>query len=671
MRDTENWGSRWYPGAGIYRNVRLVKTDPVHVAQWGTFITTPHVGDDSGVARVEVTVENNTDSDVAATVRNTIYKKTADNNPVKVAEAVEERINIAPGKQQKSAREITVPQPEKWDIDNPALYLCRTEIVVDGKTVDTYETPFGFRTIEFAARDGFHLNGKRVQIQGVCNHHDLGALGSAVNKSAIRRQLKIMKEMGCNAIRTSHNPPAPELLELCDEMGLVVMCEAFDCWIHGKKPHDYSDIYAEWHKKDLEAMVTHFRNHPSIIIWSTGNEVAEQGSLNPAKELHDIVKAVDTTRPVSCGVWNPAAKSDFRKGVDIFGLNYCIRKYAALMKYPGNENLPFFSSESSSCISSRGEYFFGMKRSDFQITSYDTDCPGWGCIPDAEFKALDQNPAFAGEFVWTGFDYLGEPTPYNNDMSNLLNIHDKDPEKIARMKKELEELGKIRSPSRSSYFGIVDLAGFPKDRFYLYQARWRPELPMVHILPHWNWPDRVGKVTPVHVYTSGDEVELFLNGKSLGKKKKGKFEYRLRWDDAVYQPGELKAVAYKDGRKWAETVMKTTGKAAGLKLSADRATIEADGADLAYITVKVVDKDGLTVPRTKNHLKFSIVGPGEIVAVDNGDATSFEPFQATERDAYNGLALVIVRSKKGETGKISVKADSDGLKSGLISVTAK
>jgi beta-galactosidase len=307
----------------------------------------------------------------------------------------------------------------------------------------------------------------------------------------------------------------------------------------------------------------------------------------------------------------------------------------------------------------------------FQISSYDVDAPGWACTPDEEFSALDHNPGFAGEFVWTGFDYLGEPTPYNNDLSNLLNIHDKDPAKMAAMKEELEKLGRIRCPSRSSYFGIVDLAGFPKDRYYIYQARWRSELPMAHILPHWNWPDRVGQVTPVHVYTSGDSAELFLNGNSLGRKTRGPFDYRLRWDDVVYQPGELKVVAYKNGRRWATDVVKTTGEPAKLALAADRTTIAADGADLSYITVRVTDKSGLTVPSANNEINFTIAGPGEIIATDNGDATSFVSFQSPDRPAFNGLALAIVRSQKGESGAITVSAQSDALAAAKVTIHSK
>ncbi|MCI0500110.1 MAG: DUF4982 domain-containing protein [Planctomycetales bacterium] len=674
--DTEKWGSRWYPGAGIYRHVRLVKTNPVHAAHWGIFVTTPELTDAMGKVNISVNVENQGDAAARTAVRAEIRELAADGVPGRVVgQSSEQVVVVGPGGSVQTILECTVTKPKRWNLENPARYVARTVVSVADKIVDRQDTPFGFRTFEFKHDDGFHLNGKRVQINGVCNHHDLGALGAAFNRRAAERQLEILKAMGCNAIRTSHNPPAPELLDLADRMGFLVQCEAFDCWTAGKKANDYARLFPQWHKRDLQAMVRHFRNHPSIIMWSTGNEVGEQDSLNPAKELHDIVHAEDPTRPVSAGVWDGAARSDFRFGVDVQGLNYAIGTYSELLAFPGNENRPFYASESSSCISSRGEYFFPVKRGNdsrvnFHISSYDVDAPGWACTPDEEFTVLDQNPGFAGEFVWTGFDYLGEPTPYNNDMSNLLNIHDKDPAKMAAMKKELEELGKIRVPSRSSYFGIVDLAGFPKDRYYLYQARWRPDLPMAHILPHWNWPDRAGLVTPVHVYTSGDSAEIFLNGESLGKKTRGRFEYRLRWDEVKYQPGELTVIAYKNGKPWATETMKTTGPAAKLALSADRSRIKADGQDLSFITLRITDADGLTVPRADNLVTFSIEGPGEIVATDNGDPTSFVPFRSHRRPAFNGLALVIVRAKKGQSGSVTVTAAADGLTAAAATITA-
>lgn len=665
--DTMKWGSRWYPGAGLYRNVWLVKSDPVHFAHWGIRVTTPQVTDAQGQVQVVAEVENQSAAAVTATVQTEIL----DPSGQIVAKSPPTALSIAIGQTSSVPSVSSVVHPLRWDLATPRLYTARTTVSVGGRAVDTQDTPFGFRTLAFTARDGFQLNGRRVQINGVCNHHDLGPLGAAMNTRALERQFEILREMGCNSVRTSHNPPAPELLELADRMGFLVMCEAFDCWSGGKTGNDYSRLYANWHARDLRAMVRHFANHPSVFLWSTGNEVSEQGSLNPAKELRDIIHAEDPTRPVTAGVWDGAGRSEFRFGVDVFGLNYGIGHYGGLLKHPGNEDKPFLASESSSCISSRGEYFFGTHRADFQISSYDLDHPGWACPPDDEFSALDHNPAFMGEYVWTGFDYLGEPTPYNSDMSNLLNIHDQDPVRLAALKKELEELGRIRVPSRSSYFGIVDLAGFPKDRFYIYQARWRPELPMAHLLPHWNWPERLGQVTPVHVYTSGDEAELFLNGKSLGRKKKAEFTYRLRWDDVIYEPGALKVVAYRKGREWATDTVKTTGPAAKLLAHADRAQIRADGLDLSFVTVTVADQAGALVPRSHQQLAFTLEGPGEIVAVCNGDAASFEPFQAAKIKAFNGLALVIVKGVPGKSGALKLRAASPGLQPAELNLTSK
>ncbi len=666
--DTVNWDSRWYPGAGIYRHVRMVKTNPIHVGLWGTYVTTPKITESAGQVKIAVAVDNRSKDAVEAKVLTDIYEYSSKNEVgKKVASCEESSIAIPAGGSTTATLVGSVEKPRLWDIATPNRYLARTVVSVGGKEVDAYDTPFGFRTLEFTARDGFKLNGKRVEVYGTCNHHDLGALGSAVNLRATERQLEILKEMGCNALRTSHNPPSPELLDLADRMGFLVQDEAFDCWKRGKGAKDYSQFYDAWHVKDLQAMVRRDRNHPSVFMWSIGNEIAEQNMPEFSKHLAEIVHAEDPTRPVSagCNNANAAIDSGFAKYLDTMGINYNLRVYARFLSHPDYQEKPLHGSETSSCISSRGEYFFPVKRgreaeANFQISSYDVHAPGWAYAPDDQFKTLDENPATFGEFVWTGFDYIGEPTPYNSDTTNLLNFQD--PAQKAEMQKQLEELGKIKVPSRSSYFGIIDLAGFPKDRYYIYQARWRPELPMAHLLPHWNWPERVGQVTPVHLYTSGDEAELFLNGKSLGRKKMGKFEYRIRWDDVVYEPGELKVVAYKDGKKWAEDTMKTTGEPAAVAMTADRSKLTADGEDLSFVTVRIADTNGLTVPRSKNLVKFKVEGPAEIAAVDNGDATSFEPFQASQRLAYNGLCLVILRTKPGETGKVRLTAESEGLK---------
>jgi len=668
--------SRWYPGGGIYRNVWLVKTSTVHVGQWGVYVTTPEVTSADTRVDLKVTVDNRSATEAGVTIQTAIYPLNPAGEKVgkPVASTMPVRMKIAAGSSATGGLSTTVHKPKFWSLQRPSLYAAVTTVKQDGKVVDRYETPFGIRTIRFDAEKGFILNGQPVRLNGVCNHHDLGALGAAVHTRALERQIELLKEMGCNAIRTSHNPPAPELLDLCDRMGMVVMDEAFDAWKRAKKRNDYHLLFDDWHEKDWRAQIRRDRNHPCVVLWSTGNEIGEQGSPEGHKisaALTGIAHEEDPTRPAIAGCNNlQAGYNGFQATVDVFGYNYKPNEYGTFRQR--NPALPLIGSETASCISSRGEYFFPVSenkaegKADFQMSSYDLYAPRWATPPDTEFKGQDRFPFVAGEFVWTGFDYLGEPTPYSNDMSNLLNFTD--PVEQARLAKELQELGKIKVPSRSSYFGILDLCGFKKDRFYIYQARWRPERPMAHLLPHWNWPDRVGQVTPVHVYTSGDEAELFLNGKSLGRKKIGPYEYRLRWDDVKYQPGELKVVAYKKGKRWASEVMKTTGPAAKVVLKADRSTIQADGQDLSFITVTVADKDGLMVPRSKNRIRFEIAGPGEIVATDNGDATSHESFQSKERNAYNGLCLVIVRIQAGQPGTITLKAHSDGLKGAEIAI---
>jgi beta-galactosidase len=652
--------SRWYPGGGIYRNVWLVKTETVHVGHWGTYVTKDNAPMKTDAARMnlQVSVDNDTANDVVVSLRNEIFKLGTDNKAGKaVSRQVTPDVKVAAHSTQTNKTWAVINKPELWSLEKPQRYLLVTTVERDGKALDRYETPFGVRTIEFTATNGFLLNGKRVPLNGVCDHADLGALGTVVNTRGLERQIEILKEMGCNAIRTSHNPPAPELLDLCDRMGMLVMDESFDCWKRAKKPNDYHLLYDAWHEKDWRAELRRDRNHPSIILWSIGNEIPEQGRPEGpamAAELSRIAHEEDPTRPTTAACNDTrSAYNGYGTNLDVFGYNYKPGEFGKFRK--ANPNQPVYGSETSSCISSRGEYFFPFTpnknggQADFQMSSYDIYSPGWATLPDWEFKGQDQFPFSAGEFVWTGFDYLGEPTPY----------------------KELEDRGNKGVPSRSSYFGIIDLAGFKKDRFYLYQARWRPELPMAHILPHWNWPNRIGEVTPVHVYTSGDEAELFLNGKSLGRKKKEQYQYRIIWNDVSYQPGELKVVSYKNGKKWATEVMKTTGPAQKLTMQPDRAKIQADGKDLSYVTVTVADKSGLMVPRSKNHIQFSVEGPGEIVATDNGDATSLVSFQSPERDAYNGMALVIVRAKPGQAGNIILKAKADGLESCETKIAAR
>jgi beta-galactosidase len=648
--DNPPTSSRWYPGGGIYRNVWLIQTAPVHAGHWGIYVTTPKVDNKAATVKIQMTVDNDSRSDSRISVKNEIYELKADDERGKDVASIETGVlDVAAGSKSSCVTQIRFKHPKLWNLETRSRYVVVTSILQNGNMLDQSETPFGIRTIEFTATNGFLLNGRRVQIKGVCDHHDLGAIGTAINVRALQRQIEILQQMGCNAIRTSHNPPAPELLDLCDKMGMLVMDESFDCWELGKTTNDYHLLFDDWHEKDWRAELRRDRNHPSIILWSIGNEVAEQlTSRGPeiGAELTRIAHEEDPTRPTTAACnHGEAGFNGFQNAVDVFGYNYRPAQYAEFHK--ANPDKPLFGSETASCTSSRGVYFFpvtdnkagGMGQ--YQMSSYDLYSPHWAMTPDREFEGDDSNPFVAGQFVWTGFDYLGEPTPYYGD----------------------------QAPSRSSYFGIIDLAGFPKDRFYLYQSYWRPDFPMAHIVPQcWNWPGRAGQITPVFVYTSGNEAELFLNGKSLGRKKKGAYEYRLRWDDVVYEPGTLKVVAYKKGRTWAADTIETTGPAAELLLSADREKITADGKDLSYITVKVTDKNGLLVAQADNPIRFDISGPGEFVAADNGDPTDLTAFPSRQRNAFNGLALVIVRSKPGEHGTIHLRARSDNLTEATIAI---
>jgi beta-galactosidase len=643
--------SRWYPGGGIYRNVWLVKTSPVHVGHWGTYVTTPSVNAAVAKVNIQVTLDNDGDSPANLSIQNEIYVLKADGDKGRKVDSITSSPSSVPAHQSQAFEtEMDIKNPKLWTLENPRRYVVVTSIEEHGKCVDTYETPFGVRTIKFDADQGFFLNGQHVRLNGVCDHADLGALGTAVNVSALQRQVEILKEMGCNAIRTSHNPPAPELLDLCDRLGILVMDESFDCWEKGKRHNDYHVLFDDWHEKDWRAELRRDRNHPSIILWSIGNEVPDQDtSAGPqiAADLTRIAHEEDPTRPTTAACDHIDSGFDgFETNMDVFGYNYKPFEYTKV--HAANPGEPIFGSETASTISSRGEYFYPLhtNKSDgeynFQMSSYDLSAPQWATIPDTEFRGQDENPFVAGEFVWTGFDYLGEPTPYDD----------------------------WDAPSRSSYFGIVDLAGFPKDRFYLYQARWRPDFPMAHIVPqNWNWPDRVGQITPVYIYTSGDEAELLLNDKSLGRRKKEPGEYRIIWNDVAYQPGELKVVAYKNGKRWADDTVQTSGPAAKLVLTANRKKISADGKDLAFITVTVEDKNGIVVPQADNPIHFTTSAPGEIVATDNGDPTDLTSFPSHDRKTFNGLALAIVRGI--QPGSMVLQASSPGLLSSKIKIKAK
>jgi len=633
--DNPKDSSRWYPGGGIYRNVWLVKQHPVHISHWGTFVTTPEVSQTNARIVLSVALENDAAEPADVLVKTVAFLggKSCFVFPVR-----SERLP-AGGRGALETTQI-IKNPSLWSPETPAMYSAVTTVSLGNKVVDSYTTPFGIRSIAFTADHGFLLNGRRVYIKGVCNHHDLGALGTAINVRALERQIDLLQEMGCNAIRTSHNPPAPELLDLCDRKGMLVMDESFDAWRVPKVRNGYNRLFDDWAERDLKALVLRDRNHPSVILWSIGNEVYDQGKPEAAilaKTLTGYIHSIDTTRPTTHGCDHiESGYNGFQDGVDVFGYNYKPWEYANF--HAQHPLKPLFASETASTYSSRGYYQFAGDSVKYQANSYDLDSGGWATTPDREFEGQDRNRFVAGEFVWTGFDYFGEPTPFDTGVA------------------------------RSSYFGIFDMCGFRKDRFYLYQARWRPEFPMAHLMPHWNWPQRVGQPVPVQVYTSGDSAELFLNGKSLGLKRKATFQYRLRWEAVVYEPGKLKVVAYKDGKRWATDSVETTGPATKLILQADRRTIKADGFDLCFITVTVADKNGLQVPRSENHIRFAIEGPGEIAATDNGDATSYESFRSPENNAFNGLALVVVRSKPGLQGTIKLSASSEELRDACLKI---
>ena len=670
--DNPPHSSRWYPGGGIYRHVWLNISNPVHIDQWGVFVKTPEVRKELAQVDVETSVVNQTDAVVTPVVKEEILQGSD-----VVASQETEGAPISPGKKGSVATRLEVKNPALWTMKSPHMYTIRTTVMVDGKQVDERTTDFGIRTVEWKP-DGFYLNGDKIKLKGVCQHGDLGPLGTAVHKAGYERQVRILKEMGVNSIRTSHNPPAPELLEACDRNGVVVIDELFDMWHEPKKGQDYHNYFDEWHERDLINFVHRDRNHPSVVLWSSGNEISEQHTADGPKYsqmLTDLFHREDPTRLVTAGCnVEAAARNGFGDTVDVYGFNYKPWAYNKFSK--DRPNQPVYGSETASCVSTRGEYFFPVPENwdknkgfyNFQVSSYDLFAPGWAYRPDVEFAAQEDSPTSAGEYVWTGFDYLGEPTPYNRDQTNAANFTD-EKEREAYMKL-LKEMGN-KAPSRSSYFGIVDLCGFPKDRFYIYQAHWRPELPVAHILPHWNWPERKGLVTPVHVYTSGDEAELFLNGKSLGVRKKGKGEkdrYRLVWNDVVYQPGELKVVARKDGKEWAQETVRTTGEPASIRVRPETDSIVGDGRDLAYITISLRDKNGLIVPTANNELAVKVTGAADIAGICNGDPTDFTVMSNPNNSsimkikAFHGLAQVILRSKRGQSGKAILQVISKGLK---------
>ncbi|MDH7598592.1 MAG: glycoside hydrolase family 2 TIM barrel-domain containing protein, partial [Sedimentisphaerales bacterium] len=791
MADTTQHGTRWYPGAGIYRKVRMQICDPVHIGHWGVFITTPEITDGSATVRIQSTIENHRTDRVSLEVQHVIYDPDG-----KVVAKGGSQLAIDAGSQGTTDQLLLIKGPRLWDVVSPELYSVKTSLKVSGKSADEQTDTFGIRTFAFTADDGFYLNGRRLQLKGVCLHHDHGPLGAAFYRRAMARQLEIMRDMGVNAIRTSHNPPAPDLLDLCDRMGFVVWDEAFDKWnaTADRLPGVPLEEYA---CKQIRSLAMRDRNHPCVVVWSIGNEIGEGGrdGVTPQRVaiLADAFRQVDPTRPVgmACHIPSMAERPNFQ-ALDLTGWNYA-RRYAIFReRYPDK---PIIYSESASALSTRGFFELPLPRtktdysSRLQVNSYDLNAAPWSDIADAEFALMEQDRFVAGEFVWTGFDYLGEPTPFSRQ-------------------------------ARSSYFGIVDLCGIPKDRYYLYRSYWRPDTPTIHIVPHWNWPDRLGKVVPVFVYTNGDSAELFLNGKSLGIRKKGQvpprpenlarnckvtassfeeghpaehavddtsqtrwtasgpdpnqwfqldlgrvrnvrflaidfeweeknygyvikasadgqawqtivtkvtsrepmwggpteafhevdvdarflriefqdlqgrvwasvrefgvyqqevpsryydvtYRYRLRWDDVIYEPGELKAVAYKDGQRIGQAIVRTAGNPATLRLSPDRTELVASGEDLCYILVEAVDGTGTPCPLADNLVRFSIQGPAVIAGVGNGNPLSLEPFQADHRSLFNGKAILILRILEGPGGKIQVRATSEGLASAGLTLRAR
>jgi len=629
--------SRWYPGAGLYRKVQVIVKDKASIDQWGTFITTPLIT--SEVAQVNIKTQVSGDN-----LR--LITDILDAEGQVIASNDSETIF---GNQFE--QNIAVDNPKLWSPETPYLYTAVSKLFSGNELKDQITKRFGIREITYEANAGFSLNGNIRKFKGVCLHHDLGPIGTAVNTSALRRQLRILKDMGCDAIRSSHNMPSIEQLELCDEMGFMFLAESFDEWAKPKVENGYNRFFEDYAEKDIVNLVRATRNHPSIVMWSSGNEVPDQWGtegVKRAKWLQDIFHREDPTRPVTVGMDQVKAtiESGFGALLDVPGLNYRVHLYdEAYEKFPQGFLL---GSETASTVSSRGIYKFPVEQgimktyNDFQSSSYDLEYCSWSNLPDDDFVLQDDKPWVIGEFVWTGFDYLGEPTPYDDVW-----------------------------PSRSSYFGINDLAGLPKDRFYLYRSRWNTKDETLHILPHWNWEGREGKITPVFVYTSYDSAELFLNGKSLGIQYKNsethQNRYRLMWMDVIYEPGTLKVVALdKNGNPVASKEVITAGKPYQIILDPDRKTITANGDDLAYVTATVVDKNGIPCPTATNQLQFKVEGKGKFRAACNGDATSLELFHVPTMKLFSGKLVVLVQSTE-DAGNIKLIVTGKGLKTGKTS----
>ncbi|MCW0483892.1 DUF4982 domain-containing protein [Prolixibacteraceae bacterium A06] len=640
--------SRWYPGAGLYRNVHLIVSNAIHVPVWGTYLTTPFVSDDYASVQLETTLANVPEG---ADVR--VETVILDESKQVVASKINvQKINHG----QPFVQNFIVDHPALWSPESPVLYQAESKVYFQDQLVDEYTTRFGIRDIKYIADKGFFLNGQHRKFQGVCNHHDLGPLGAAVNTATLRRQLVLLKDMGCDAIRTAHNMPAPELVELCDEMGFMMMIEPFDEWDRAKCKNGYHRFFDEWAEKDMVNMLRNYRNNPCVVMWSIGNEVPTQCSpdgYQVAKFLQDICHREDPTRPVTCGMDQVSCvlKNGFAAMLDIPGFNYRVHRYQeAYEKLPQNLVL---GSETSSTVSSRGVYKFPVEKKanatydDHQSSSYDFEYCSWSNLPDEDFAMADDQEWSMGQFVWTGFDYLGEPSPYDTN----------------------------GWPNHSSMFGIIDLASIPKDRFYLYRSIWNTNEETLHVLPHWNWEGKEGDTVPVFVYTNHPSAELFVNGKSYGKQHKNNStvqnRYRLMWMDVIYEPGEVKVVAFDaKGNAVADKIVKTAGKPYQLELVADRTEISADGKDLAYITVRVVDKDGILCPNDQRLIHFFADGAGKYKASANGDPTCLDLFHLPQMHAFNGQLTVIAQASESK-GILKLEAKAKGLKAASLEIDVK
>ena len=658
--ENKPFSSRWYPGAGLYRNVHLISTDSVHVPVWGTHLTTPHIEADFATVRLETGLAN-------ADGRNLCLVTDITGPDGSVVATRRSDVTVIPG--EAVVQNLEVPQPSLWSPESPALYNATTRVLgADGTELDRYSTRFGIRTIEVIPERGFYLNGKLRKFKGVCNHHDLGPLGAAVNRSALRHQLELLRNMGCDAIRTTHNMPDPQLIELCDEMGFMVMVEPFDEWDIAKCQNGYHRFFEEWAERDMVNMLHNYRNNPSVVMWSVGNEVPTQCApegREVARFLQDICHREDPTRPVTCGMDQVTCvlENGFAAVLDIPGLNYRDNRYVET--YEKTPQKVVLGSETASTVSSRGVYKFPVRVTanstypDHQMSGYDTESCPWSNIPDLDFSLADDYPWTMGQFVWTGFDYLGEPSPYSTDSW----------------------------PSHSSLFGIIDLASIPKDRYWLYRSVWNTADTTLHIVPHWTWPGREGEVTPVMVYTSLPEAELTVNGRSMGRRRRLSAaeadraaaegdslallrRYRLIWDDVRYEPGEITVTAYDDnGRAVASESVRTAGKPYALRLDTDCRALQADGDDIAYITVSVVDKDGNVCPDESRLVRFDVKGAGSYRGAANGDATSLDLFHLPQMHLFSGKCTAIVQSSD-KPGTVTLRATAKGLKPATIDIPA-